>query len=374
MPSLPLAVITSPLLLSQPVAHVAAPTTSLLPEVSIASPRIDDKPVSLIQSNWSLAAIQGTVEGPPGAEAQPGDEPQDGEDASEDGEPVNEIVVEGDYGPTEGDPLERINADSFRITQDIDEAVVGPLAYAYEDGFPGPIRDGLRNAVRNLGEPSNALNFLLQLKVGKAMETLGRFAINSTLGIGGLFDIAGEPGIGLPYRRNGFANTFGYYGVGSGPYLVLPLAGSTSARDVIGNSLDNLLLPTLVGGPFSDPAVGIPLFAVSSLQSRLEIDAQLERINASDDPYASMRDGYLAEREATIQEFRDGSPLQGIPDTERPDGERLMPMANEPAPEIEETSAQDNSADCVSSLNTSEPPCVPSQIVLVQTRKSSPTR
>ncbi|MEM7667429.1 MAG: VacJ family lipoprotein, partial [Pseudomonadota bacterium] len=297
MPGLPLVIITSPLLMGQPTAHIAAAPIAHLPEVSATSPRIDNPPTALIPSNWSLIAMQGTTSGPPAGEDQP--EGEGGED-----EPMNEIVVEGEFGPTEGDPMEQINAESFRIVQDIDGAVVAPLAYAYEDGIPGPLRDGLRNAVRNLSEPSNALNFLLQLKVGKAIETLGRFAINSTLGIGGLFDIAGEPGIGLPYRRNGFANTFGYYGIGSGPYLVLPLTGSTSVRDLVGNSLDNILLPTLVGGPFNDPEVTIPLIAVSQLQSRLEIDKQIERVNASDDPYASAREGYLAEREATIQEFR----------------------------------------------------------------------
>ncbi|MEM9502047.1 MAG: VacJ family lipoprotein [Pseudomonadota bacterium] len=370
MPSLPLAVITSPLLLSQPLAHVVAAPIQPLPETAETSGRVVEPTALPIPSNWSLAAMQGSAEGPPSDQAPPDDTA--GEDEPE--QPVNEIIVEGEVGPPEGDPLEQINAESFRITQDIDEALVAPLAYAYEDGFPGPIRDGLRNAIRNLGEPSNALNFLLQLKVGKAIETIGRFAINSTLGIGGLFDIAGEPGIGLPYRRNGFANTFGYYGIGSGPYLVLPLSGSTSVRDVIGNGLDNLLLPTVVGGPFRDPAVGIPLFAVSSLQSRLELDEQLERINASDDPYGSMREGYLTEREATIQEFRDGSPMQGIPDTERPDGERLMPMANDPVPEFDDMEMPDDGADRVSSLDTGDLPYAPGEIVLVRTRKSYPTR
>ncbi|WP_298470950.1 VacJ family lipoprotein [uncultured Erythrobacter sp.] len=367
MPGLPLVVITSPLLMGQPAAHIAAAPIAHLPEVSVASRQIDTPQTTLISSNWSLIAVQGTTSGLPAGEDQP--EVDTWED-----EPMNEIVVQGAYGPAEGDPMERMNADTFRITQDVDRAVVAPLAYAYEDGLPGPLRDGLHNAVRNLSEPSNALNFLLQLKVGKAFETLGRFAINSTLGIGGLFDIAGEPGIGLPYRRNGFANTLGYYGVGSGPYLVLPLAGSTSVRDVIGNGLDGLLLPTVVGGPFRDPAVGIPLFTVSSLQSRLEIDEQLERINSSDDPYATMRDGYLAQRKATIQEFRDGSPLQGIPDADRPDGERLMSLANDPAPDLDETNVQDQGADRITNLDTGGLRYAPGEIVLVQTRKSHPTR
>src|SRR3546814_1283739 len=76
----------------------------------------------------------------------------------------------------------------------------------------------------------NFLNFLLQFKIGKAAETLGRFAVNTTFGVGGLFDVAKTMPFNLPYRRNGFANTLGFYGVEPGPYFYLPLIGSTTLR------------------------------------------------------------------------------------------------------------------------------------------------
>ena len=135
---------------------------------------------------WSLAAAAQNSQppaDPPPAEAPP--PPPEGE------EPVGEIVVEGEYGPPKSDPMERVNEEAYRITQAVDSAVIEPVAYAYRDGLPEPLRDGLGNVVRNLAEPSNALNFLLQGKVGKAFETLGRLAINSTIGVGGLFDVAG---------------------------------------------------------------------------------------------------------------------------------------------------------------------------------------
>ena len=161
-------------------------------------------------------------------------------------EPVEEsgeIIIEGSYGPPEGDPVEKLNAESYRITQAVDEALVEPVAYAYRDGLPEPVRDGLGNVVRNLGEPSNALNFLLQGKVGKAFETLGRLAIKFDAGAGrGWSTSAAKPGIGLPYRRNGFANTMGYYGAGPGAYLYLPVTGATTVRDLVGSTLDQLLL------------------------------------------------------------------------------------------------------------------------------------
>src|SRR3546814_15373424 len=77
----------------------------------------------------------------------------------------------------------------------------------YQGIVPEPVRDGLGNALRNLSEPVNFLNFLLQFKIGKAAETLGRFAVNTTFGVGGLFDVAKTMPFNLPYRRNGFANT-----------------------------------------------------------------------------------------------------------------------------------------------------------------------
>ncbi|GMN03369.1 VacJ family lipoprotein [Erythrobacter sp. MTPC3] len=321
MPAFPLTAITSPLLIGQiPAAEVpmhAEPPIQQAAQIA-RLPRKEPAafgPVMWI--DWSLAQQEPQIESQT-AEGEPG-QGQTGQGQTEGEEPEdgNVIIVEGTYGPPEGDPLVELNEQAFELTQDVDRIFVEPLADAYEDGLPNVLRTGLRNVVRNLGEPVNALNFLLQLKIGKAFETLGRFGINSTLGLGGLIDMADKPGIGLPYRRNGFANTMGYYGVGSGPYMVIPLAGSTSLRDVIGSTLDNSLLPLAVGKPLNSPEVGVPLFVVSQLQARLEIDERLERVNSSIDPYATMREGYLAEREAEIEEFRVGSPLQGIPDSER---------------------------------------------------------
>ncbi len=272
MPGLALFAVSAPLL------HASA---AVLPVP--AGPQI-------VTEQWSLAQTVQAEEPPQEAGAAPPDAD----------EPTGTIVVEGSYGPPERDPIERINAESYRITQEIDAALIEPLAYAYRDGLPEPLRDGLGNVVRNLGEPSNALNFLLQGKVGKAFETLGRLAINSTVGVGGLFDIAERPAVDLPYRRNGFANTAGFYGVGPGPYLYLPVTGATTVRDVIGSTLDQLLLPLAVGKPFSTWEYVLPYFTVNGLDARLAVDAELAQIRASDDPYAQRRDTYLARREREI--------------------------------------------------------------------------
>ncbi|RNJ61411.1 MAG: VacJ family lipoprotein [Porphyrobacter sp. IPPAS B-1204] len=289
MPGLTL-LATSPALLSAALALAEPPAAPETPP-----PATQPVPAPL---EWDLASVPAPApqaEGPPPPEGEEGDEP------------VNEIVVEGEYGPPKADPLESINEDSYRLTQAVDQALVEPVAFAYRDGLPEPVRDGLGNVVRNLGEPSNALNFLLQGKVGKAFKTLGRLAINSTIGVGGLFDVAGKKA-NLPYRRNGFANTMGFYGVGPGPYLYLPVTGATSVRDLLGSTLDQALLPFAVGEPFNRTEFAASYFVVNGLDQRLNFDEEIKDIRSADDPYLVRRQTYLAQRRKDIAELK-GEPV-----------------------------------------------------------------
>lgn len=198
------------------------------------------------------------------------------------------------------DPIQGANAVSFQVTQEVDRRLVGPAAETYKKVVPRPARAGLGNFIRNLGEPVVALNYLLQLKPGKAAETLGRFGINSTLGLGGLVDVAKNKPFNLPHRRNGFANTLGYYGVGPGPYLYLPFIGSTSLRDVVGGAVDGVILPVGIGAPFNKPYYTIPNGTIRSLDRRVEFDCQIKALQAADDPYAATRAYYLKKRKAEI--------------------------------------------------------------------------
>lgn len=286
-----------------------------------------DRSLNVVVADWSLAPAQAVP--PPGDDQ--GEPAQDGGDAPADDRQGSEIVVEGRYGPPESDPAEQINAVSYEVSQAIDQVLVEPLAYAYRDGLPEPVRDGIGNLVRNLGEPSNALNFLLQGKVGKAFETLARLAINSSLGLGGLIDVAAKPGIGLPYRRNGFANTLGYYGVGPGPYLFLPITGPTTVRDQVGITLDQALLPFLVGKPFNRPEYGISYFVLNGLDSRLRDDPEITAIRASDDPYTTRRETYLARRAREIAALKGKAVEQA---GARPEPEPAPPPAESDAPPL----------------------------------------
>ena len=212
----------------------------------------------------------------------------------------NVIVVTARTGPPPGDPVEVINEVSFVAVQAVDGAIIAPVAQGYEAAVPNPLRDGIHNVINNLDDPIVFANFLLQLKIGKAFETLGRFAINSTVGVAGLLDVAKKKPFNLPRRSNGLADTLGFYGVGSGPYLFLPVVGSTTIRDLLGRVVDLSLLPTAVGKPFTDPIVSASKGILSSIDDRVRNDEILTRIQQSGNPYAAMREYYLKKRQAEI--------------------------------------------------------------------------
>ncbi len=239
---------------------------------------------------------------PSAADTAPTDDQVDG----------NEIVVTARPAPPKSDPMQELNADSFEVIQNVDEAVVGPVALAYEDTVPSPVRSGISNFLSNLGEPIVFLNYLLQLKPGKAMETLGRFTINSTIGIGGLVDVAKKPPFNLPKRNNGFANTLGYYGVEPGPFLFLPLIGPTTVRDLFGRVVDLSVLPVAVGKPFNELVYTLPAGIITSLDSRAAQDEQLRKLRESSDPYTATRELYLKQRQAEIDALRGKVPEKRV--------------------------------------------------------------
>ena len=212
----------------------------------------------------------------------------------------DEIVVTGDGAPP-GDPAAAINQVSFEAVQAVDKAVVGPITEGYVKATPRPLRQGVHNALNNLSEPINLVNSLLQFKIGRAFRALGRFGINSTLGVAGLFNFAERKPFGLAYERNGFANTMGYYGIGAGPYMFLPLIGATSTRDLVGRLLDLSLVPAVAGPPFNSPLYATGTGIARSLDDRVEIDGFLRRLRSDcSNPYAAEREYYLAIREAEI--------------------------------------------------------------------------
>lgn len=129
------------------------------------------------------------------------------------------------------DPFERINRFTYRFNARFDESVFLPVANGYRR-LPRPVRSGVHNFFGNLGEIGNTLNFALQGRPGYGLRSLGRFAINTTIGIGGLFDVAKK--MKLPPAATGFGTTLAKWGMRPGPYLVLPLIGPSTLRDTVG--------------------------------------------------------------------------------------------------------------------------------------------
>lgn len=217
----------------------------------------------------------------------------------------SEIVVTADPVAPPQDPLQAFNADSFEVVQKVDAALVEPMAKAYGKVAPRPVRKALRNFFQNLREPVAAINDLLQLKVGRALDTVGRFTLNSTVGLAGIIDVAKKRPFNSPRRPNGFANTLGFYGVKPGAYFYLPLIGSTTVRDLVGGTIDGLFYPTVIGKPFTQLQYTIPGGALSALDYRIENDDKIRALNENNaNPYITQREQYLARRQAEIDALK----------------------------------------------------------------------
>ncbi len=139
------------------------------------------------------------------------------------------------------DPFEDVNRITFAVNQTLDGLILKPLAEIYIGIVPQWGRNRVNDALNNLGEPVNFANALLQWEIERAVTSMLRFGFNSTIGLGGLFDVA--EGIGLSYASEDFGQTLGVWGVGEGPYLVLPFFGPSNPRDAVGMGVDWLLDP-----------------------------------------------------------------------------------------------------------------------------------
>ena len=194
------------------------------------------------------------------------------EDAASLSPPVEERPGGWPVLPREGgadgydDPFEGVNRAIFYVNGAFDFLVFEPLARFYRGAMPAEARQAVSRAFTNLAEPVVAANHLLQLEFGRAATSVGRFLVNSTLGAAGLFDVA--TGMGLPADDADFGQTLHRYGVGDGPYLVLPIFGPTTARDALGFGADALLDPRTY---LLDPAERVALGLGEGLVRREEV-------------------------------------------------------------------------------------------------------
>jgi phospholipid-binding lipoprotein MlaA len=187
----------------------------------------------------------------------------------------------------------------FGINQVLDRLFIRPAAIGYKRIMPRPIREGLANAISNLGEPAVAVNDILQGHGKKAFKTLTRFVGDSTFGLAGLIDVATPAG--LAHHPNDFGITLARWGVGPGPYLVAPVLGPTTMRDALGGAAGLALDPLVYARYPGAEAVGVTSVVAGGLQMRANADRDLKALYVSaTDPYASIRSYYLQNREAQI--------------------------------------------------------------------------
>ena len=198
------------------------------------------------------------------------------------------------------DPLEPMNRYFFEVNRGLDELVLKPAAAAYNAALPNPVQDSVRAFINNLRTPIVLANDLMQGEGNRAYITLSRFIVNTSIGLLGVFDVASE--IGLEYHDEDFGQTMAVAGMGSGPYLMLPLLGPTNPRDLVGKVVDFAFDPlTYVGGTDTR----IARTSVDTVDYRHRNRKTIEALEeGSIDFYSTVRDASRQRREDEIRNRR----------------------------------------------------------------------
>jgi len=202
----------------------------------------------------------------------------------------------------ENDPLEPVNRAVFQFNRVLDGLILEPAALMYRMATPQFVRDGVQNFLANLSTPVVLANDLLQGEFGRAEKTLGRFMLNTILGFGGLIDVGGR--VGMPERHyEDFGQTLAIYGIGEGPYLMLPVLGPSNPRDAVGRAVDLLFDPLFFLAPADVNYARFGANAVTFREENIETIDELER--GSLDFYAATR---TLVRQLRANEIRNGAP------------------------------------------------------------------
>lgn len=198
------------------------------------------------------------------------------------------------------DPWEPFNRQVFALNENLDYFAAKPLALAYRNVTPQKVDDSITNVFSNLGEPFNMVNNLLQGKFSAASGDLGRFVINSTVGLLGIFDVARH--LGLEKHNEDFGQTLAYWGVDSGPYLILPLLGPSTVRDTAGFGTETFLWSGL--SPLEQSLPDNRLYYSSVAVKYLDVRADLVPAEGiiSGDKYSFLRSLFLQRRAYLIKD------------------------------------------------------------------------
>lgn len=193
------------------------------------------------------------------------------------------------------DPWESFNRKIYRFNDAADRYFLTPVAKSYQWITPDIVEKGVSNVFSNILDINTVLNDLLQLKFGQALSDTGRFVLNTTVGLVGVFDVASP--LGLEKHNEDFGQTLGYWGVGSGPYIVIPLLGPSDLRDGFGTLIDS---QTSIIGEVDHIPTRNQLYALRTIDTRASLFAAEELL--SGDKYTFLRDAYLQRREFLVND------------------------------------------------------------------------
>lgn len=215
------------------------------------------------------------------------------------------------------DPFEKANRAAFLVGGALDVALVRPVSVFYAHAAPRPAREGLGNVVANLGEPVVIVNRVLQLRPAAAAKSFGRFAVNSTFGLAGVFDVA--KGAGLPASPTDFGETLGRYGAPLGPYVFVPVLGPTTLRGAVGRVADIFTDPFTYLRFTGEIGIAVGRPVITGLDDRIAADPQLKEIQKrATDPYAAIRSAFL--QNAAFERNGGKVDVKDLPDFTPPPG------------------------------------------------------
>ena len=220
--------------------------------------------------------------------------------------PTGDPVALADYQET-NDRFEPTNRFFYKVNDGLDTYVLRPVAVAYRKVVPGAVRRPVHNVLNNLSTPAQFANDVLSGKPRKAGDSLMRFAINSTAGVGGLFDVA--EGWGYPDHSADFGMTLAVYGVGEGPFLFLPILGPSNPRDAIGFGANSALDPLTWASFGGSQTLGTTRLVTGAVDTRERLIDQIDNIKRGAlDPYATFRSLYRQNRADEVAKAKQDRP------------------------------------------------------------------
>ena len=204
------------------------------------------------------------------------------------------------YYRQRNDPFEPTNRVFYRVNNTLDQNLLRPVAVAYRDTVPDPVRTHLHDVLSNLGNPAQLANDMLEGKPRKAGNTFMRLLINTTVGVGGVFDVASS--LGYPDHDNDFGLTLALWGVPSGPFLFLPVLGPNDFRDAIGYGANSALDPFTWVSFGGSATFGWARFGAGAVVSRSQVLQETDSIQKTAlDPYATYRSLYQQHRQSAVE-------------------------------------------------------------------------